>query len=29
MASGGHFPAYEEPEALVADIREFARLLDL
>ena len=29
MASGGHFPAYEEPDALVADIREFARLLDL
>jgi len=29
MKSGGHFPALEEPEALAADIRAFARGLGL
>jgi pimeloyl-ACP methyl ester carboxylesterase len=29
MNSGGHFPACEEPEALAADIRAFAGLVDL
>lgn len=28
MKSGGHFPALEEPEALAAEIRAFATLLD-
>jgi pimeloyl-ACP methyl ester carboxylesterase len=27
MSAGGHFPAWEEPEALVEDLREFFRPL--
>jgi hypothetical protein len=27
-ASGGHFAAWEEPQAIVSDVREFFRTLD-
>jgi pimeloyl-ACP methyl ester carboxylesterase len=29
MSKGGHFTAWEEPELLANDIREFIKILDI